>query len=123
MQTNKLSVLILISALFITGCATNKEIYYWGDYEQLIYNSYTKPGSADSTTQIERLNRDIQKAESKGKQVPPGIYAHLAFLYALEGKDSQSQSAFEQEKNLYPESAVFIDGLLRRAKQHKENQL
>ncbi len=111
----------LLSVFLVAGCATNKEMYYWGEYEQLIHDAYVKPGSADPQTQIEKLNTDIQKTESLGKKVAPGIYAHLGFLYAVQGKNSQSKAAFMEEKSLYPESKIFIDGMLDRAKKNEEN--
>ncbi|NDY72282.1 DUF4810 domain-containing protein [Desulfobacter hydrogenophilus] len=123
MNMNKWCALPLLIIFLMAGCATNKEIYYWGEYEQLIHDAYIKPGSADPATQIEKLNADIQKSEAMGKRVAPGIYAHLGFLYAVEGKDSQSKAAFKQEQTLYPESNAFIEGMLNRARQNEENQL
>lgn len=122
MNMNLWRMLLLLSMFLLASCATNKDIYYWGEYEKLIHDSYIKPGSADSTTQIQKLNTDIQKSEAEGKRVAPGIYAHLGYLYALEGKDTQSKAAFKQEMTLYPESTVFIEGMLTRAKQNKENR-
>jgi len=116
MKFNKRTMLLLLNIFMVTGCATsNKEIYYWGEYEQLIHDAYVEPGSADSQTQIEKITADIQKAEALGKKTPPGIYAHLAFLYAVEGKDSKSKEAFMEERSLYPESRIFIDGMMNRA--------
>jgi len=123
MPMNLWRTLALLGIFLMAGCATKQEIYYWGEYEQLIHDAYIKPGSADSATQIEKLNADIQKAEAMGKKVAPGIYAHLGFLYAVEGKDSQSKAAFRQEETLYPESTVFIEGMLNRARQNEEKQL
>jgi hypothetical protein len=123
MNMNLWRTLLLLCIFLVAGCATKKEIYYWGEYEQLIHDAYINPGSADPATQIEKLNADIQKSEAKGKRVAPGIYAHLGYLYALEGKDSQSKAAFKQEQTLYPESTVFIEGMLNRAKQNEEKQL
>lgn len=105
------------------GCAADRNLYYWGEYEQLIHDAYVKPGSADPPTQIQKLTADIQKAEASGKRVPPGIYAHLGFLYALDGKDSQSKAAFRREQELYPESSVWIEGMLNRARKNEEKQL
>lgn len=123
MNINLLRMLPLLSIFLMSGCAaTNEEIYYWGEYEQLIHDSYMEPGSADPATQIEKLNIDIQKTEAMGKRVAPGIYAHLGFLYAIEGKESQSKEALRQEEILYPESTVFIEGMLNRAMKNKENQ-
>jgi len=123
MNKTSWAVLALLGMVLTAGCAANKDLYYWGDYEQLIQNAYIKPGSADTGTQIEKLTADIQKAAATGKKVPPGIYAHLGFLYALEGKDSQSKAAFKQEMDLYPESRTLIEGMLQRAGQNGEKQL
>jgi hypothetical protein len=108
-------LIILLVAVLGSGCATNTEIYYWGSYEKLIYTMYNKPGSADPGLQIITLTQDIQKAQEKGKRVPPGVHAHLGFMYAIQGNVEQSQAAFLQEKLLFPESAIFIDGMMARA--------
>lgn len=121
MNLNKYFIVSLLSLFLVAGCATNKEMYYWGEYEQLIHDAYVEPGSADPQTQIEKLNADIQKSEGLGKKSAPGIYAHLGFLYAVQGKDSQSKTAFMEERSLYPESAIFIDGMLNRARKSEEN--
>ncbi len=117
------AALAAVSFVLSAGCATNKDIYYWGEYEHLLQDAYMKPGAADTGTQIEKLTADIQKAAAAGKKVPPGIYAHLGFLYALEGKDSQSKAAFKQEQDLYPESRTLIEGMLKRAGQNEEKKL
>jgi len=123
MRLNKWIMGFFLSLLIISGCATqNKELYYWGEYEQLLHDTYVKPGSADASTQIEKLNADIQKAEALGKKTAPGIYAHLGFLYASQGKESQSKAAFTEERTLYPESSIFIDGIMRRTEQREGNQ-
>lgn len=121
MSLNKWFMLPLLSVFLVAGCATNKEMYYWGEYEQLVYNSYVKPGSADPQTQIEKITADIQKSEAMGKKTAPGINAHLGFLYAIDGKDSKSKEAFMEERSLYPESSVFIDGMMNRAMKNEAN--
>ncbi len=123
MNKNAWHTLAIITMILMAGCATNKDIYYWGEYEQLIHDAYMKPGSADTATQIEKLTADIQKAAATGKKVPPGIYAHLGFLYAMEGKDLQSKAAFKQEQTLYPESNTLIEGMMKRARQNEEKPL
>ena len=116
----KLVAVGALSLLALSGCGPKKNMYYWGQYERLIHDAYVKPGSADPATQIEKLTADIQQAEAQGKRTPPGVYAHLGFLYATQGKDSQSKSAFMEERTLYPESEVFIDGMLNRAAQAEQ---
>lgn len=121
MSLSKRFMVSLLGVFLVSGCATNKEMYYWGEYEQLVYDAYVKPGSADPQTQIGKLNIDIQKSESLGKKVAPGIYAHLGFLYAIQGKNLQSKTAFIEEKSLYPESKIFIDGMLNRVNKNVRN--
>ena len=123
MSFNKLSTFfILLSVCLVSGCATHSEMYYWGEYERLIHDAYVKPGSADPQTQIEKLSADLQKSEAMGKKPAPGIYAHLGFLYAVQGKDTQSKAAFMEERTLYPESRIFIDGMMNRAMQNEESR-
>ena len=108
-------------SLFLAGCATNQNtLYYWGEYETLIHDMYLEPGTADTNTQVQKLTADIQKAEANGKAVPPGVYAHLGFMYALLGNLGLSEDAFNEEKARFPESTVFIDGMMKRAMKNKE---
>lgn len=111
---------IIFSLWLLSGCAKSaNEMYYWGEYEQLIHDMYVEPGKADAVMQIEKLTADIQKAESEGKQVPPGLYAHLGLMYISQGKTVQGEAALLEEKKLYPESRVFIQGLIERASKEK----
>ena len=105
------------------GCATApQEHYYWGNYEALLLTMYVELGTADPFTQIEKLSGDIQQAENTGKPVPPGLYAHLGMMYALNGDASQAEAAFYKERELFPESEVFIDGMMARAFARSEKQ-
>lgn len=106
----------VFALLSLAGCATNKSLYYWGDYQPVVYDMYVNPGKADPQTQIEKLTSTIQKAQSLDKKVPPGLYAHLGMLYAREGSPAQAREAFNEEKAHFPESTTFIDGLESRAK-------
>ncbi|MBV1880070.1 MAG: DUF4810 domain-containing protein [Pseudomonadales bacterium] len=119
---NKVKMLAILVFLCqgLLGCApAQKNYYYWGKYEQLIHDMYVKPGTADAGTQIQKLTTDIQKAQNYGKEVPPGVYAHLGFMYALKGNIAQAEDAFNEEKARYPESVVFIDGMMNRAKEKR----
>jgi len=109
--------LLLLSLLVVSlaACASKTTRYHWGHYEGIIYNIYEKPGSIDTQTQIIKLSEDIQQAESKGKKVPPGVYAHLGMAYASQGDAASAKAALLEEKALFPASATFIDGILSRA--------
>ncbi len=106
-----------IAVLVLAGCANNKSMYYWGEYENLIYQSYRTPGEATPDIQVIKLEEDIEKAKAKGKKIPPGIYSHLGMMYAATGNHSLALEALEMEKTLFPESSVLIDGMISRSLQ------
>lgn len=111
---NTLCALLLLT---LVGCAAPKQsLYQWGDYENQIYARYNDPGKSPVEAQIEKLEADYQKARSTGKSVPPGFHAHLGYLYFEAGKDDQALLFFQTEKTLFPESAVYMDRILVKAK-------
>jgi hypothetical protein len=66
--------------------------------------------------QIEKLERDYQKARAENKRVPPGFHAQLGYLYFQVGKLDAARQERETEKAEFPESAVFIDRLMANLK-------
>jgi len=106
---------IAVILLLLSGCQSTKNTYYWGHYEDLIYKSYVTPDEATASVQIEKLNQDIDRAKAKGKQVPPGLYAHLGVIYASQGNNDLALVAFNHEKSLFPESAILINGMIERS--------
>lgn len=98
----------------IPGCASEPTLYSWGRYEDVLYETYSKPGAVPPEKQIETLEADYQKARSDNKKVPPGWHAHLGYLYYQTGKADQAQQEFKTEKAEFPESAVYMDRLLAR---------
>ncbi len=112
----KLLFLALLPLALLTGCATEKTLYSWGHYEDLVYTSYAKPGAVSPEMQIEKLEQDYQQARSSNQPVPPGWHAHLGYLYYQTGKVDQAKQEFETEKLSFPESKVFMDRLLARLK-------
>ena len=114
-RTTKALLLVFV-ILGASACTNVKNTYHWGEYEQLLYDMYNKPGNAPPEVQVEKLGRDIQKAKRNQKAIPPGVYAHLGTMYAALGKIEAANEAFNIEKSMYPESHVLIDGMLQRAK-------
>ncbi|MCC7406646.1 MAG: DUF4810 domain-containing protein [Phycisphaeraceae bacterium] len=115
-----LTVMVLaVSAGLLTGCQTT--LYDWGSYQQSVWKTYAPPSGdgADVGKQIDKLAKEIHETEAKAKpgkppRVPPGKYAHLGYLYAMQGDQISARQNLEAEKRLYPESTRFIDGLIAR---------
>ena len=121
MKFNKGLRAVLISSCLLAGCiSAPKTTYHWGEYEQLLHDMYMVPGEATSIVQIEKITTDIQQAEALGKPVPPGVYAHLGYMYSIEGNNVAATNAFNTERSLYPDSQTLIDGMLKRAEDFKK---
>ena len=111
------TILSILSLLMLVGCAAPMQsLYQWGDYENQVYARYNDPGKVPVEAQIAKLEEDYQKARSTNKAVPPGFHAHLGYLYFEVGKDDQAMQSFRTEKNLFPESATYVDRILAKAK-------
>lgn len=106
--------LMLTAIMSVVGCqSAPKTLYQWESYQPQVYE-YLKGEPKEA--QIEALERDLQKISASGRMVPPGYHAHLGMLYLASGKDGQMVQQLSTEKALFPESAPYMDFLLKNAK-------
>lgn len=106
---------VSMTTVLVVGCVTPQPpLYRWGEYENIIYAGYKNPGSSDPVTDGELLAADMARTEAEGKQIPPGVRIHLGYLYFEQGRDDEARALFELEKQVFPESTVFVDGMLAR---------
>ena len=104
-----------VAALFLAACVTpDPPLYRWGEYENIIYKGYKDPGGSDPVNDALLLSEDMARTEAEGKQIPPGVRIHLGYLYCAQGRVDEARALFELEREIFPESTVFIDGLLQR---------
>lgn len=112
---NKLRTLApaLLSAALLAACATHQRpLYYWGNYQDYIYGHFK--GTKGPEEQIQAMERMREQARAKGMQMPPGFHAHLAMLYGQTGRGELLAENLEIEKRLFPESATYVDFLLKK---------
>lgn len=111
--------LLLLAILAVLGaCSTQpRSLYNWGDYDDQVYAHLQKTSSAEQ--QIAVLEKNLHTTTDSAR-VPPGFYAHLGLLYGEVGRYDDMQRALETEKNLFPESAPFMDFLLKKFTQKKD---
>lgn len=111
--------LALTGIILLAGCTAPKTLYQWEDYQPQVYQYFKgEPKQA----QIEALERDMQKITAAGATPPPGYHAHLGLLYAGIGKDDQMAQEFQTEKTLFPESAAYVDFLMKNVKRGEEKK-
>ncbi|MDR1350547.1 MAG: DUF4810 domain-containing protein [Zoogloeaceae bacterium] len=110
MKKVTLMLLLALSA----GCQTApKTLYQWEGYQTQVYQYFR--GEAKEA-QVEALERGLQKIQSANGIAPPGYHAQLGLLYLDLGKDDQAFQAFSTEKSLFPEATVYMDFLLKNAR-------
>ncbi len=102
--------------LLLAGCATQpKPIYNWDKYQTTVYQYY-QSDKVSQEEQIASLKESIEKSRATNKLVPPGLHAQLGLLYANTGHTDQAFQEFNTEKTLFPESAAYMDFLLKKNK-------
>jgi len=109
---------VVAAALMLLGggCGGSKGLYDWGPYEASVYALCHDFTDEDLLAQIEALNAHVEGLRAEDRLPAPGVHSHLGYLEYLAGNADAAARNFEAEKDLYPESTVFIDGLLRRMK-------
>ncbi len=102
-------------AVLVTGCATApKTLYGWGTYQPTLYQ-YLKADGGDLGAQINVLEAQVAKNKSAGLADPPGLHGHLALLYSKSGSEAAAHNQLEIERQLFPESAAYVDFLLKKS--------
>jgi len=107
---------LLLLLWVAAACTSTRGLYGWGAYDDSVHDVIVDEGSVDLDREIQRMVELVEKAVSLSRRVPPGLHAHLGYLYYLRGDVDSATAAFLSEKEIYPESTVFVDGLLARMK-------
>jgi hypothetical protein len=115
LQNTLCRVAAVVGVLALTACAAPpKTLYQWGGYQGSLYE-YFKGNGADPGAQIAQLEAQVQKNAATGAASPPGLHGHLALLYSKLGDEANAVRNLEVERKLFPESAAYIDFLLKNA--------
>ena len=109
--------LALIASLALVGCAQPgpKPLYQWDGYQAAVYQ-HLKSNGSEPGAQISALEAQIEKNQAAGVATPPGMRAHLALLHSKMGDDVAARRHLEAERAQFPESAAYVDYLLKTTK-------
>ncbi|MFM9885249.1 MAG: DUF4810 domain-containing protein [Burkholderiales bacterium] len=105
----------LIAAIAIAGCAQPgpRPLYHWEGFQRQLYEHFKGDGSSPEE-QLRVLEALAQKAAGSGTNLPPGFRGHLAMIYLRLGRFDDAKLQLESEKASFPESAAYMDFLLKR---------
>jgi hypothetical protein len=108
--------LLSLAILILTGCAPSG-LYYWGDYENSLFERYVENNPQHNDAY---LTQTLIEAERQHRRVPPGVYADYGFLLYRRGDKAGAIENFKKERALYPESSALMNKLIEKIQQ-KEN--
>ncbi len=109
---------LLLCAVVVSGCAP-RGIFYWGGYEDSLYQRYIEQDSAQAEVY---LRESIADAEQNNYRVPPGVYADYGFLLYRRGDKRSAVAYFSKEKQIYPESSALMSKLIERVRLQLEQE-
>lgn len=99
-------------SFLLSACATPSR-FAWGGYEGALYAYAKKP------TLRENYRQALAKAVDEGKRsnrLAPGLLAELGYLSLEDGDTTHAVQFFEEEMQAFPESRVFLAGIVARTK-------
>src|SRR4030042_1988627 len=117
----KTALLMLLLFIFLVGCATQKPLYYWGDYSSSLYKYKKAPNEENLKTHKVVLVNIIEESNKMNLKVPPGVYCEYGYLLLKDGKKEEAMYYFDLEEKNYPESRQFLERFKAKIIEKKGN--
>lgn len=112
----------VLSGAFLLGLSScgiwnDQDLYTWKNYETTSYAYYKKQTPEATANLMKTYQQIIDNPGGERKAVPPGVYAEYGYLLLKDGKKEESLKMFKTEMELYPESATFMNLLIKKFEQ------
>lgn len=108
------TALACLGSVLLVSCATTPTLYSWGHYEATSHAVSKTPSEKNIKQLIKTYEELINHPKGTRKLPPPGICAEYGYLLIKQGDTERGRKLLEQEISLYPESAIFINNLLKQ---------
>ena len=99
--------------LMLSSCTVQKPLYSWAKYETASYNYLKNSDEKSTQALIENYQKIIENQTVSRKVPPPGVYADYGYVLLQAGKTVEGKALLIKETELYPESKIFIDRILK----------
>lgn len=104
----------MAAVLALGACASApRPLYYWGTYPATVYDSL-RGDAVGPTEQLRAMEEQAAKAKAAGLPLPPGYFGHLGLVFLKLGRQDDARRALMTERERFPESAHYVDSLLKR---------
>jgi hypothetical protein len=109
----RILIIFLGAAWLLSSCTVQKPLYSWAKYETASYNYLKNSDEKSTQALIENYQKIIEKQTGTRKVPPPGVYADYGYVLLQIGKTTEGKALLIKETELYPESKIFIDRILK----------
>jgi hypothetical protein len=110
-RTTVISAVALSAVCAVLSACAPATRFEWGGYEQALYAYAQNP--ENRSVYRTSLEQAIERGERRDA-VAPGMYAELGYLDLEDGQGERAIQNFRRERALFPESAVFMDRVIRQ---------
>jgi hypothetical protein len=107
------AVVAVTASTLLSACESTGPTYEWGEFPALQYQTLNRDDT-DVVQQLADMQEQAEQARSNGLDLPPGFRAHKGLLYLKTREVNKAWAMFNAEKAAFPESAPYIDRLIRR---------
>ena len=106
-------ILFLGATWLLSSCTVQKPLYSWAKYETASYNYLKNSDEKSTQALIENYQKIIENQTGSRNVPPPGVYADYGYVLLQAGKTVEGKALLIKETELYPESKIFIDRILK----------
>jgi hypothetical protein len=117
----KKELLLAVPLLLLLSCTVQKPLYSWSNYQTTSYNYLKNNQDKDLQELLDSYKKIIEKQEGTRNVPPPGVCADYGYLLIMKGKTAEGKTLLKKEVELYPESKIFIDRILKLIDNEKTN--
>ncbi|MCR5762845.1 MAG: DUF4810 domain-containing protein [Treponema sp.] len=112
----RLKYILSALAISLAFClpVTSETLYSWYGYQNKSYKYLKKNDESSYKSLIQCYESIISNQKFGRKAVPPGIYADYGWALIKSGNKERGIEMLKKEMELYPESSIFINRILKR---------
>lgn len=109
----KKTIIFLSAVWLLSSCTVQKPLYSYAKYDAASYNYLKNSDEKSTQALIENYQKIIEKQTGTRNVTPPGVYADYGYVLLQIGKTAEGKALLVKETELYPESKIFIDRILK----------
>lgn len=114
MKKHLFSAFIAFALLSASCTPQKKTLYTWGNYDSISYNYIKTETDENLDKLLASYENLISNQKGLRKAIPPGMCADYGYLLLKKGKKGEAIEMLKKEVALYPESAIFINRIIKK---------